>query len=209
VKAAVEVSAQACQQALIDPRELACIFGSGLGDTEITDYLCSQLAAPEKQLSPTKFHNSVHNAPAGYWTIATHCMRSANSIAAYQHTAGVSLLEAVLQAHQDDGPMLVTLFDLAARGLYQQIYAADQDFAAALVIASRPFVAAPLAKLTLTLESEPVPTPLWAPAFERLHSTNPAAGVLPLLYALAAADTVMTVNLTLADNSYLKILVEK
>ena len=134
VKAAVEVSAQATQAADIALTELACVFGSGLGDTEITDYLCTQLASPEKQLSPTRFHNSVHNAPAGYWTIATHCMRSANSIAAYYQTAGISLLEAAAQATQEQVPVLVTLYDLSARGLYGQVFTVDQDFAAALVM---------------------------------------------------------------------------
>ena len=31
------------------------------------------LAADPRELSPTRFHNSVHNAPAGYWTVAAHC----------------------------------------------------------------------------------------------------------------------------------------
>ena len=72
VKAAVDVSWQALQQSGIPSDQVACVFGSGLGDTEITDYMCRVLTTPEKQLSPTKFHNSVHNAAAGYWTISTH-----------------------------------------------------------------------------------------------------------------------------------------
>ena len=34
------------------------------------------LASAPTLLSPTKFHNSVHNAAAGYWTIGTGCMEA-------------------------------------------------------------------------------------------------------------------------------------
>ena len=149
----------------MDPSELACVFGSGLGDTEITDYMCAQLASPEKQLSPTRFHNSVHNAPAGYWTIATRSMRSANSIAAHNHTAGISLLEAVTQANQEQVPVLMTLYDLRAHGLYSQVYNVKQDFAAALVISPVMRERAPLAKLTFSMASSPCAEPAWAPSF--------------------------------------------
>src|SRR5687768_950182 len=188
VKAAVEVSAQACGHAGMNPAELACVFGSGLGDTEITDYLCTQLASSEKQLSPTKFHNSVHNAAAGYWTISTHCMRSANSIAAYRHTVGVSLMEAALQAQQDQVPVLVSLFDRAARRIYQRIYAADMDFAAALVITPVELNTPPLAKLTFTLGDDAVAAPAWDPFFAHLSDANPSAQILPLLHALSSQE---------------------
>lgn len=209
VRAAVEVSAQAAQHAQIEPQEMACVFGSGLGDTEITDYLCAQLASPEKQLSPTRFHNSVHNAPAGYWTIATHCVRSANSIAAYQQTAGISLLEAVAQACQECVPVLVTLFDLSARGIYAQVFEADRDFAAALVLSPTLREQQPLAKLSLSITGTPVAAPDWAPAFADLSRRNPAARVLPLLHAFAAGNPVASASLELAPHSHLKILIEK
>jgi hypothetical protein len=209
VKAAVEVSAQATRAAGIDPKEIACVFGSGLGDTEITDYLCTQLASPEKQLSPTRFHNSVHNAPAGYWTIATHCVRSANSIAAYNHTVGISLLEAAAQANQEQVPVLVTLFDLAARGLYSQVFAVDCDFAAALVISPVMRDRPPIATLTFSIVSSPCTEPAWMPSFAHLCACNPAARVLPLLHALAGSASRAEASCEFAADTYLKILIEK
>lgn len=209
VKAAVEVSAQATQAAGVDPSELACVFGSGLGDTEITDYMCAQLASPEKQLSPTRFHNSVHNAPAGYWTIATRSMRSANSIAAHNHTAGISLLEAVTQANQEQVSVLMTLYDLRAHGLYSQVYNVKQDFAAALVISPVMRERAPLAKLTFSMASSPCAEPAWAPSFAHLCVHNPAARVLPLLHALALPAPQVEASLELAADLYLKICIEK
>ena len=187
VRAAVEVSWQALQQSGLASSEVACVFGSGLGDTEITDYMCRVLTTAEKQLSPTKFHNSVHNAAAGYWTISTGCMKSANSIAAYQNTAGLALLEAMIQCQQHREPVLITLFDTAAHDAYRQIFACEHSFAAALLIVPAGTAAAPLARLTLGDESAATPATPVLPheLLGNLYRDNPAAKVLGLLQQLA------------------------
>src|SRR5215472_16389733 len=59
------------------------VFTSSGGDGENCHEMCEVLATPERQLSPTRFHNSVHNAPAGYWGIATGATAAANSLCAY------------------------------------------------------------------------------------------------------------------------------
>lgn len=188
VRAAVEVSWQALQQSGLVSGDVACVFGSGLGDTEITDYMCRVLTTTEKQLSPTKFHNSVHNAAAGYWTISTGCMKAANSIAAYQNTAGLSLLEAIIQCQQHQEPLLITLFDTAAHDAYRQIFACEHSFAAALLIVPVGSAASPIARLTMGDDSAATPA---APVFAHkllgnLYRDNPAAKVLGLLQQLAA-----------------------
>ena len=71
INLAVEVAHQACENAGVDKTVIPSVFVSALGDTAITDYMCRKLSQPEKMLSPTKFHNSVHNAPSGYWTISS------------------------------------------------------------------------------------------------------------------------------------------
>lgn len=191
VKAAVDVSWQALQQSGIASSEVACVFGSGLGDTEITDYMCRVLTTAEKQLSPTKFHNSVHNAAAGYWTISTHCMKSANSIAAYHMTAGLAVLEAMTQCVLHNEPVLITLFDTAAHDAYRQIFDCEHSFAAALLITPIDFAGAtPLAELTLTQESALATQPEWhSPTLNTLYQGNPAAKVLSLLAAIAQFET--------------------
>lgn len=184
VKAAVEVSAQALTQSGLSATDVACVFGSGLGDTEITDYMCRVLASADQQLSPTKFHNSVHNAAAGYWTISTDCMKSANSIAGYDHTAGLALLEGVTQCTFQQEPVLITVFDTATSEGYRDIFPCRHSFAAAIVIA--PSNATGLAQMTLTQANHPESTPaLRNPALENLRSENPAAQFLPVLNALA------------------------
>lgn len=188
VRAAVDVSWQALQQSGLPSSAVACVFGSGLGDTEITDYMCRVLTTAEKQLSPTKFHNSVHNAAAGYWTISTGCMKSANSIAAYQNTAGLALLEGIIQCQQHNEPVLVTLFDTAAHDAYRQIFACEQSFAAALLLVPAGTAAAPLARLVMDDEVASINV---APRFpheqlNQLYRDNPSAKVLGLLQQLAA-----------------------
>ena len=196
VKAAVDVSWQALQQSGIASSEVACVFGSGLGDTEITDYMCRALTTAEKQLSPTKFHNSVHNAAAGYWTISTHCMKSANSIAAYHMTAGLALLEAMTQCVLHNEPVLITLFDTVAHDAYRQIFDCEHSFAAALLITPIGFTstgfagATPLAELTLTQEPAQATQPEWSsPTLNTLYQGNPAAKILSVLAAIAQFET--------------------
>ena len=56
-----------------DPATLPSVFTSAHGDLAVNDYMCATLATQPTAISPTRFHNSVHNAAAGYWTIATGC----------------------------------------------------------------------------------------------------------------------------------------
>lgn len=203
VKLAVEVSWQALQASGMAPEQVACVFGSGLGDTEITDYMCRVLTTEQKQLSPTRFHNSVHNAAAGYWTISVGCMKSANSVAAYRMTAGLTLLEAFTQAVLHQEPVLATLFDDSAHAAYQQIFPCRQAFAMALLLV--PVVpVVPVASVVpgvqrvngswprLTLQTPRAggaECTVVHPGLRDLQRDNPAAGALSLLQLLASTGT--------------------
>jgi hypothetical protein len=193
VRIAVEVSWQALQQSGLKAEDVACVFGSGLGDTEITDYMCRVLTTELKQLSPTKFHNSVHNAAAGYWTISSGCMKSANSIAAYQMTAGLALLEGMTQCVLQQEPVLVTLFDTEAHAVYRQIFPCSQSFGASVLL--RPVPKKPASGstlLTLTPQKSATPSSFAHPQLESLYAGNPAAKILGLLDALARLNNAAT-----------------
>lgn len=186
VKMAVETSSQACTHARISPQEAACVFGSGLGDTEITDYMCRVLTTELKQLSPTKFHNSVHNAAAGYWTISSDCMKAANSVAAYHFTAGISLLEALAHVATHEEPVLMTLFDTKAHKVYGEIFDCSHDFAASLLLVpSNPEnVKQPSLTATLNCGRGELPTPS-NQVLAGLYTENPSAKLLTLLELLS------------------------
>jgi len=134
VKLAVETSWQATQMANIDPKELTCVFVSGFGDTQLTDYMCKVLATDSKELSPTKFHNSVHNAAAGYWTISTGCEKAANSVAGFQDSVSLTLMEAMIQCQQEAKPILMTFFDAPVSVVLTDIMGAGSAFSFSMII---------------------------------------------------------------------------
>jgi Beta-ketoacyl synthase, N-terminal domain len=183
----IEVAQQACTMAGRDPRELPNIFASAYGDLAINDYLCATLARAPLEVSPTKFHNSVHNAPAGYWTIATGCMASSTAISAGAATFGAGLLEAVLLACSESCPVLIAAFDVGAVGPIADVVPCRAPFGVALVLA--PASARAIARLRLLPESTAVAE--LAPEASVLHAAyrdNPAARSLPLLTALARRE---------------------
>jgi hypothetical protein len=134
VAIALEVAARACEMAGIAPASLPSVFASTHGDLPINDYMCATLASTPALISPTKFHNSVHNAAAGYWTIGTGCTEASTALTAWQHTFGNGLLEALVQCLADDTPVLLVAYDVAARGPIAAVTPSSGMLAAALVL---------------------------------------------------------------------------
>ena len=83
VRAALAAAHEAVAQSGRDAATLAAVFASSGGDGGNFHAICETLASDDPQLSPTRFHNSVHNAPAGYWSIATRAMAASNVLCAY------------------------------------------------------------------------------------------------------------------------------
>lgn len=187
VKMAVEVMDQACRMANIDPTDVATVFGSGMGDMQITDYICRTLADAPRMVSPTKFHNSVHNASTGYWSIATGSHFSANAISAYSDTVAASLLEGAVQAVEEDLPVLVALEELAAPQPFRSVIEVDEPLAAALLLMPRGHAAAPLACLRLEVGAGEAAAETLAVAGSEFND-NFTAPLLPLLAALAHGE---------------------
>jgi len=180
---AIEAAQQACAMAQCQPRDLAHVFASAYGDLAINDYLCATLARAPQELSPTRFHNSVHNAPAGYWAIASGCMRSSTALSAGAATFGAALLEAALLARAESAPVLVVAYDIAATGALQDIVACRSSFAAALVVA--PPSSRACARLQVRTRAGAPPLAPEPALLHANHQDNPAARSLPLLAALA------------------------
>lgn len=134
VRLAVEVAMQACAMASADAADLPCVFASTYGEPAITDYVCATLADDPLGLSPTKFHNSVLNAPAGYWTIATGCTRASSAVTAGACSFAAGLLEAATLASADRAPVLFVSSDTAATGPLADVIHTTRAFGAALVL---------------------------------------------------------------------------
>ncbi|HEY4555389.1 MAG TPA: beta-ketoacyl synthase chain length factor, partial [Lysobacter sp.] len=94
VAVALDVALAACTMAGRDPATLPSVFASTHGDLTITDYMCRTLNDAPATVSPTRFHNSVHNAAAGYWTIGAGAMCAATAISAFDASFAQGLLDA-------------------------------------------------------------------------------------------------------------------
>ena len=64
VRLALAVGAEAFEHAGRDPADTATVFTSSGGDGETMHAILEVLAADAREVSPTRFHNSVHNAPS-------------------------------------------------------------------------------------------------------------------------------------------------
>lgn len=182
---ATEVARQACAMAGAAPDALPCVFASTHGEIAITDYVCSTLARAPRELSPTKFHNSVLNAPAGYWTMATGCHCASSAISAHSCSLGAGLLEAASIAHTDSTPVLLALCDVAAAGPLRDVLPARTSFAAAFVLT--PGTGGRSFDMTLDAmpSAPPVPAPI-APSLSAVGADDPtAAQALALLELFA------------------------
>lgn len=180
---AVEVAGQAVAMSGRDAASLACVFASSHGDQPITDYMCATLAQAPAELSPIRFHNSVHNAPVGYWTIATGCHAPSTAVAAQRASFGAGLLEAVSQVLAVQRAVLLVCSDTAGSGPLDEVTGCRQPFGCALVLAPERS-SATLARLDLQLTAASPDTPLDEP-LAGWRAGNPSAAGLSLLALLA------------------------
>ncbi|TBR36550.1 MULTISPECIES: beta-ketoacyl synthase chain length factor [Dyella] len=183
---AIEAAGQAIGMSGYDAAELACVFTSAHGDQAITDYMCATLADDPTALSPTRFHNSVHNAPAGYWTIATGCRAPSAAVCGHRASVGAGLLEAAMLTLADERPVLLVCSDIAGSGPIAEMTGSTQSFGCAFVLSPRPGPHT-LARLVLHPthggERAPAGASVLPPDWSRANST--AADALPLLMLVA------------------------
>ena len=112
VRISLAVGLAAAADAGREARDLAAIFTSSTGDGENLHAICEALASDDRLISPTRFHNSVHNAPAGYWGIATGAMKPSDCIAAFDGSFCAGLVEAMGRVAADPTlPVLLIAYD--------------------------------------------------------------------------------------------------
>ncbi|MDA1076509.1 MAG: beta-ketoacyl synthase chain length factor [Proteobacteria bacterium] len=139
ISMAVEVAHQACDHAAVMKAEIPSVFTSAMCDTQITDYMGRKLAGAEKLLSPTRFHNSVHNAASGYWSISAENRASSSYIGASSHSVGAALLDVISLVNDVHEPALLVGYDLATEPPFDDVFAIQETMAFALVFAPLDF----------------------------------------------------------------------
>jgi hypothetical protein len=185
VKLALAVGREAFAQAARDASATATIFTASCGDGETLHQMCESLASPAREVSPTRFHNSVHNAAAGYWGIATRSREASTSLCCYDGSFSAGLLEAAVQVAADGKSVALIAYDQPYPEPLHSACPISGTFAVALVIAPeatpRAFAAIDVA---LSREDRP-PTPMSDAGLEAARAGIPAARSLSLLSALA------------------------
>lgn len=200
VAIALEVAAKACEASGRAPADLASIFASTHGDLAISDTMCATLVDTPTLISPVKFHNSVHNAAAGYWSIGTGSYAPYTALSAFHCTFGNGLLEAVTQVLCDGKPVLYVAFDIEAKGALATMAPSRGLLGAALVLA--PDRQSQGLRLQLEVEHGDTGATPARSAAAPLIADNALAPCLPFFEALALDDP--SVRLLLGERMSLR-----
>jgi hypothetical protein len=88
----------------VDLSRVAIVHGTAFGEIDTTATLLEMMHEEDGALSPTRFHNSVHNTAPGYVSIATENRGFSTSVAAGSATVAAVVLEAfgVLRSREDE-----------------------------------------------------------------------------------------------------------
>ncbi len=191
VRLALQVAQAAVESSALDPAGLRCVFGSANGDGPVVGSILDALtqAEPDREriVSPTQFHNSVHNAAAGYWSIATHNPLPATCLGCHDSTWAAALLMAMLEV--DAGaPVLLCVYDHPMPAPYARARPVTAPFGVGLVLA--PVRGGGLGCLRVnhcTAAAEAPTTPRDA-GLAALSAGNPAAQALRLLEQVARRE---------------------
>lgn len=110
VRLAIAVAEQALRHSSLAPQDMAMVFSSYEAAGVITHQLCEVLAG-SREVSPTQFHNSVHNAPSGYYSIAMNVKHAASSVCRGEWSFAAGLLNAAAQVVADNLTVLYVCYD--------------------------------------------------------------------------------------------------
>jgi hypothetical protein len=190
----VQLALRAVEDCLGEPacvplEPLASVFASSGGDMNNLHGLCEQLVRDPKAISPTAFHNSVHNAVAGYFGIGAGARAPSVSLSAHDDSFTAGLLEALCWVAEREAPVLLVAYDAVAPEPLFAKRPVQPDVAVALLLAPADH-AGTFARLGLFPVSGALPQAEGASVMENaeleaLRLGNPAARALPLLAAIA------------------------
>ena len=187
VRIAFQAAEDALQSTPLSPATLATVFASSDADLNIIHRIASALTATPRMISPTDFHNSVHNAAAGYWSIAVGSRAPSTSISAFDGSFAVGLREACTTVRAEGVATLLVAFDLPPPEPLLSKRPISQPFAVALILTG---AATERSLASIQCEQRPADvTSIKDAGLEALRTANPAARALPLLEHVAFGTT--------------------
>lgn len=186
-----------------DPLTTAYVFASSCGDVEIACNICRALTEPGRPVSPTQFHNSVHNAAAGYSSIALKSNMPSTTISAFDSTFAAGLLEMASFALAEKRAVLLVAYDQVPAMPVATVRKITCPFAAAILI-SPGKSANSLCEVTISLNAGTQETTMDNATLESIRTSNPAARALPILKAIADRDR-RRILLAHLDNAHIQL----
>jgi hypothetical protein len=187
VRLALALGFEAAAMAGAEPADLATVFTASGGDGDNLHALCSTLAEPERLVSPTRFTNSVHNAPAGYWGIAAQARAPSSVLSAYDASFAMGLLEALGQVRGEAHSVLLVAYDSPYPGPLAALRPLPEPCGVALLLSPARSERS-LARLALDFEAADAGSTGVA-ELDALARSVPALRALPLLAALARGES--------------------
>jgi hypothetical protein len=203
VKLAMAAATDALGQSTRQASNLLSVFSSSGGDGDNCHAICEALASQDRLISPTKFTNSVHNAPSGYWGIALQAKPASTSLCAFDGSFSAGFLESCTQSIAAHAPVLFIAYDTP----YPEPLRATRPIAHSMgvaLIVNCEATSATLASLQVSLDCAPV-TAMDSIELEALRQNVPAARSLPMLQAIAMACKNKKVVLDMFSNQQLCI----
>ncbi|MCX7169491.1 MAG: beta-ketoacyl synthase chain length factor [Proteobacteria bacterium] len=186
VRLAIAAAEQALNRTELVPHDMAMVFSSYEAAGVITHQLCEALAG-SREVSPTQFHNSVHNAPSGYYSIAMNAKLAASSVCRGQWSFSAGLLNAAAQALADQVPVLYVCYDSPMPPPLCNVMPVLEATAIALVLtpAATPQSVADW-EITLNTSGAETPWPEWMPPIWHANASTRGFIALATLFVTAA-----------------------
>ena len=204
----IKLALHVADEANLTDKTLPAVFASSNGDFFICDHISNTLCMDPKYISPTQFHNSVHNAPAGYWAIAAKSPAASTSISTGDSTFSSGLLEAVTQVLCQQQDVLYVSYDYPASAPLDKFSDATEPFATAFVLSlDKADLSYASIKLDVNQDNNEKSHCLNA-SLDSLQQSNPIAASLPLLEALCLKNTTI-LHLPYLNNSTLRVEVSQ
>jgi len=180
IKLALRTAEETLQNADKQTKPVPTLFACVDGDTEISAKMTSAILMDEPMVSPIHFHNSVHNAPAGYWMIGQKNQQAASAISAGEYQIATLFLEAMSQLSKEQPEILLIAYDLPIDPVIESITQPRNPFAFGLLL-SLYASSQNIAEINTKIINKSITTRSISDWF----GDNQAAQFLPVLKALA------------------------
>ncbi len=187
VRLALAVAQEAAARSGCAPDCLRSVFASSAGDGAVVSAILEALSDPDGQVSPTQFHNSVHNAAAGYWSIANASAAPASCLGCHDFTFAAALLKATAEVRVERAPVLLCVYDVPLPEPLATSRPIAGAFGLALVLspeAGGPSLGRIAVRWSVDAPSGDAGDPR-APALRSIARASPAGRALRLLESLA------------------------